>query len=133
MEIIVRPANSVDLDAVRLLVDAQGLPYDAPDWAAMDVSAVIERDGVISSAFFLRRTAETYLLFNPAVKLRKRERLGELQILDRELPGPAARAGFTDIHCWLPPELERRHFGRLLMHMGWTKPLWTSYSRKVKL
>lgn len=129
MSIVVRPAGEADCAAMKLL---PSLPYEAPEWEKMDASAIVERDGVISAAVFLRRTAETYLVLNPVVDLRKRERLGELLMLHKELVAPAARAGFTDIHCWLPPELEERHFGRLLLHLGWEKPLWPCYSKKVK-
>lgn len=129
MSIVVRPAGVEDCEAVKLFAIT---PYAQPDWKSMDVSAVVERDGVISSAVFLRKTAETYLVLNPAIPLRKRDRLGEFLLMHHELVKPAARAGFTDIHCWLPPELEEKKFGRLLMHMGWTKALWPSYSREVK-
>lgn len=129
MSIVVRPAGKDDCEAVKLF---GSLPYEAPDWEKMDVSAIVERDGVISSATFLRKTAEAYLLVNPAIRLRKRERLGELLLLHNELVAPAARAGFTDIHCWPPPEQEEKHFGRLLLHLGWEKPLWPCYSKKVK-
>ena len=132
MSIVVRPADEHDVDALKLALPV--LRYDAPDFQKADVSAVVERDGVISSALFLRRTAETYLLMNPnmAKHLRKRERVADLVILHKELVRPAQRAGFTDIHAWLPPELEAQHFGRLLLHLGWKKALWPCYSWEVK-
>jgi hypothetical protein len=128
--ITVKPPETQDFEALNMIVAEMGLPYEAPKWNEAKVGAVILRDGVISSAVFLRQTAEAYLLVNPLLKLRKRELLGDLLILHKELVKPAQRAGFADLHCWLPPDLEARHFGRLLMHLGWTKPLWTSYSIK---
>lgn len=130
--ILVRPFEMGDQAAIERLATSQNLPYEKPEWGSLDLGAVVERDGAISSAVFLRKTAETYLLIDPAAELRKRERIADLLILHKELVAPAKRAGFSDLHCWVPPELEQRHFGRLLLHLGWTKPLWASYSREIR-
>ena len=78
-------------------------------------------------AGFLRKTAEAYLLFDPMDGIRKRDRIGQLMILQKELLVPAKRVGFEDAHCWLAPEASER-FGKLLLHLGWQKPLWPSFS-----
>lgn len=129
--IVVRPYRAQDEPAITRLHQAQGLAYTAPDWKKCEVSALIEVDGQIQMAAFLRKTAETYLLMDPTAQVRKRERLGQLLILHKEMIPAAQRAGLQDVHCWLPPQLEPR-FGRLLLHMGWTKPLWPCYSREVE-
>lgn len=130
--IVVRPFETSDQRVIEQLAVSQNLPYEKPDWSTLDLGAVVERDGVISSAVFLRKTAEVYLLVDPAAEFRKRERMADLLILHKELVEPAKRAGFSDLHCWIPPELEEKHFGRLLLHLGWTKPLWASYSREIR-
>lgn len=129
--ILVRPAAKEDLPAIAALHASQGLDYEAPDWSKMLVSVVIEVDGQITMAAFLRKTAETYLLLDPRAETSKKERLGQLLILHKELVAPCEGNGLSDLHCWLPPALDTQ-FGKLLMHLGWTKPLWPCYSREVK-
>jgi hypothetical protein len=133
MSIVVRPFRLFDQPEIEALHLRQGFEYDAPDWTKMAVSAVVEVNGEIQMAAFLRPTAETYLLLDPTQHVRRRERLGQLLMLHKEMLAPAKRAGFTDIHCWMPPEIEKR-FGTLLTnhHFGWDKPLWPCYSLELK-
>lgn len=130
---IVRPYCAADLDAVKSLHKLQGLDYELPDLEspAMLVRAVIEEDGAITHAAFLRKTSEAYWIFSPQES--KRERLGKMLALSRELVKPAERAGFEDVHAWIPPAVINPTFDRTLLHLGWVRPLWTCYSRKVTL
>jgi len=127
--ILVRPFRSEDKPRCQAMYAAQGFEYQEPDWAKMSVGAMVEVDGEIQMAAFLRPTAETYLLFNPAEPVTKRERLGQLMILHKELIRPAQRAGIETVNCWVPPEVGK--FGQLLLRLGWTKPLWTCYAKEV--
>jgi len=61
---------------------------------------------------------------------RKRDQLANLLVLHREMLTPMRRVGFSDTHCWMPPQIEK-NFGPLLLHLGWRKPLWPSYSFEV--
>lgn len=98
----------------------------------MIVRAVVEENGVITDAAFLRRTAEAYWIFDPEVSTRK-DRLGKLLILQKELLLPAQRAGLEDIHAWLPPEVEHdRRAARTMIRLGWRKALWGCYGREVR-
>jgi hypothetical protein len=126
--ILVRPYQDEDAPRIAQIHGLQGFDYSLPARDKM-LSCLIERDGEISSGTFLRKTAETFLLVDPSKP--RQARLEDLMILHRELVKPARRAGFEDIHCWMPPEIEQR-FGRLLKHLGWEKQLWPSYSRKVE-
>jgi hypothetical protein len=110
---------------------AQGLEYSLPSLSDMLVSAVAEVDGSPEMGIFLRKTAEAYMLFDPRAEFRKRERLGQFLVLHKELIPAALRVGFTDVHCWVPPEIET-NFGGVLKHMSWTKALWPCYSRQLK-
>lgn len=136
-EIIVRPVDFADLPRINEMHQAQGLGYDAPNWRKMLCSAVIEVDGKVEMGAFLRKTAETYLVFDPKdcpfgdKSHIKRGRIAQIVMLHRELLQPCLREGLTDIHTWLKPELDR-DFGRVLGHFGWTKAPWVSYSREVK-
>ena len=128
---LVRPYIAADHDAVKALHQKQGLAYELPDLEApsMLVRAVIEQDGEITDAAFLRKTSEAYWLFDPVTL--KRDRLGKLLVLSKELMGPAGRAGFEDVHAFLPPHLVDVKLDRTLLRLGWVHPLWTCYSRKV--
>lgn len=130
MSIIVRPFQETDRQAVDAMHREMRLDYVAPDWGKALVSAVVEVDGAPTMAAFLRRTAETYMLFDPKAG-RKRDRLGQLLMLHRELLIPAARAGIEDVGAWLPPQIEC-NFGELLMRLGWKKALWSHYFKELK-
>lgn len=129
MAVIVRPYGEDDLKAVELLHKSQGFDYVAPDWGGMDVGAVIEVDERVEMAIFFRKTAETFLLSAPGGR---KEKLGQLLLLHKEMVPTLQHAGFTDIHCWLPPEIDRK-FGKLLTNplFGWKQQYWHSYSREV--
>jgi len=122
-----------DFGAIQAIHAAQALPYDAPDWGKMLASSIVELNGEIHMAAFLRQTAETYLLVNPNVDLTKRDRLGELLVLHKDLMPVAKRKGLTDVHCWIPPQLGER-FGRLLENpvFGWSPAPWACFHHEVK-
>lgn len=129
---LVRPYVREDLPAVEALHREQGFAYDLPDLESpsMLVRAVIEENGRVTHAAFLRKTSEAYWIFSP--EERKRERLGKLLVLAKELPAPADRAGIEDVHAFLPPQIVTESLHKTLLRLGWEKPLWTCYSRKVK-
>ncbi len=131
---LIRPYVREDLPQVKTLHAMQGLDYELPDLDApsMLVRAVIEgEDGQLEHAVFLRKTSEAYWIFSPQES--KRERLGKLLALSKELVGPAERAGIEDVHAFLPPQIVDQKLHNTLLYLGWVKPLWTCYSRKVKL
>lgn len=128
--IVVRPFSEGDTPAIQAMHASMGFDYEQPAWEKMLVSAVVEVDGRPTMAAFLRKTSEVYMLADPEAGTR-RDRLGQLLMLHRELLIPAQRVGFEDCHCWVPPEIEQK-FGKLLMHLGWRKPLWPCFSKEVK-
>lgn len=123
-----------DLAEVQALHQAQGFDYELPDLEApqMLVRSVIEENGRVTHAAFLRKTSEAYWLFNPAAD-RKRDRLGKFLALSNELVAPAERAGLEDVHAFLPPPIVTEQLHKTLLRLGWVKPLWPCYSRKVVL
>ena len=128
---LIRPYLAEDLEAVKALHARQGLAYELPDLEApsMLVRAVIEEEGQITHAAFLRKTSEAYWIFSP--EERKRERLGKLLALSKEMVKPAERAGIEDVHAFLPPAIATPLLDRTLLNLGWVRPLWVCYSRKV--
>jgi hypothetical protein len=122
-----------DQGAIERFHKAQGFDYKLPDFSQPEflVRAVIERpDGSPALALFLRKTAEAYMLHDPNEDSRK-ERVQQLLVLHREIPPLAQQWGIGDLHCMLPPAIEGP-FGKLLLHLGWTKPDWAMYARKVR-
>lgn len=129
---IVRHYTDSDFAEVKALHQRQGLEYELPDLAApsMLVRAVIEQDGLVTDAAFLRKTSEAYWIFDPSET--KRERLGKLLILSKEMSAMAKRVGLEDVHAWIPPAIIDKSFDLTMLHLGWVKPEWTCYSRRVE-
>lgn len=80
-------------------------------------------------ASLLRLTAEVYLLHDPRAGT-PRQRWQWLLALHRAAEQDAYDRGLADVHCWLPPQVQRP-FGRRLLRLGWEKQLWPSFSRKL--
>lgn len=129
-----RHYSADDLEQVKALHAKQGLDYELPDLEkpSMLVRVVIEDEGRIRHAAFLRKTTEAYWLFDPAES--RRERLGNLVILHKEMQPIAERMGIEDVHIWPPPEALEANpaFAATMLRLGWEKPLWPCYTRKVK-
>jgi len=127
--ILARPYEPADEPRVRELHQRQGLKYELPALHEMSVRIVIEENGIITHAGFLRLTTEAYWLFEPGET--KRRTLGRLMMLQREMNLQAKNLKLNDVHCWLPPELSQR-FGKILLKLGWKQPLWTCFAKEVK-
>lgn len=131
--LLVRPYSEEDFEQVKALHKKQGLDYELPDLKApgMLVRGVMEENGQITEALFLRKTAEAYWLFDSAES--KRNRLARLQIFHKEMTPAALRCGFEDVHCWIPPEVSgQKLFDRTMLRLGWERPEWTCYSRRLE-
>jgi len=129
--IVFREYEQRDLPRITELHVVQGLAYQLPSPDAMSVRVVIEEDGLVTHALFLRKTAEAYWLFDSSAGT-KREKLGRMLILQKETPKLAKLAGFEDVSCWIPPEIaQSKAFDRTMLKLGWERPLWTDYHREV--
>jgi hypothetical protein len=128
---LIRPYVREDFPEVKALHQAQGLDYELPDLDApsMLVRCVIEEKGRVTHAAFLRKTSEAYWIFDPRES--KRERVGRMLALNNEMAAPADRAGIEDVHAFLPPAIVNQTLHKTLLRLGWVKPLWVCYSRKV--
>ena len=126
--IVIRPYLDTDQAAVKAMHEAMGGMYELPDWEKPQflVRTVLENGSGPEMALFLRKTAETYLLFKPGGS--KRETLCRILAIARESEGAARRAGIEDVHAFIPPEIA--HFGKFLVRLGWRED-WPCYSRKV--
>lgn len=129
MSILIRPTIEADRAQLALLHAAQGLKYELPDgWL---LGATIEIDGAIDRAVLLRKTTEAYYLFDPAHQHSRKMELGLMLALQKEMQEPMKRVGVGDCHAWVPPKIAKQ-FGKLLLHLGWTRPKWIDFHFEVK-
>ena len=138
-----------DLESLRRLHSAQGMPYQFPDLTnpLFLTKLVIERDspgadgrelrdgnsllaaGEIIGAILLRLTSEAYFLLDPLAGT-PRDRWQSLLMLHEAARADAARRGLDDAHAWLPPQVANA-FGRRLARLGWFREPWPSFSRST--
>jgi hypothetical protein len=143
----IREYTASDLDALRRLHSAQGMPYQFPDLMnpLFLTKLVIERDSPtadsreagnpsisgaeIIGAILLRLTSEAYFLLDPRAGT-PRDRWQALLMLHEAARTDAARRGLDDAHAWLPPQIANA-FGRRLSRLGWFREPWPSFSRST--
>jgi|SRR5579859_3796975 len=124
--IFIRPYTEQDLEQIKALHKAQGFEYELPT-ELLPASAVIEENGGITHALLLRMTSEAYWLFDPKVQSR-RERLGRMLMLRKEVSFVAKKIGLEDIHAWIPRSLsENKCFNTTLLRLGWERQEWQPY------
>jgi hypothetical protein len=145
----IREYTASDLESLRRLHSAQGMPYQFPDLTnpLFLTKLVIERDssdgdvdsrevgdipiasGEVVGAILLRLTSEAYFLLDPHAGT-PRDRWQALLTLHEAARTDAARRGLDDAHAWLPPQVANA-FGRRLSRLGWFREPWTSFSRST--
>ena len=128
---IVRPYTDADRESLRAMHAAQGFRYELPDPndPLFLVRNVLEDEGRPRMAAFLRLTAETYLLADPADGAPRR-RWQWLLALHEATRQAAAAQGLADVQAFLPPRVARA-FGRRLEKLGWRRDPWSCYTRAL--
>lgn len=113
---------------MRLHADG-GVEYGFPDLLGPEfiaVHVVVDANDVPVQCVAARKTVEAFLLVDKTWKspfLRWRWFV-ELHEKVRAL---LAKDGYTDIHCWLAPHLEKS-FGRRLEKLGWKPSTWKVFA-----
>jgi len=143
----IREYTASDLDSLRRLHSAQGMPYQFPDLTnpLFLTKFVIERDSPgadgreardssagaseIIGAILLRLTSEAYFLLDPRAGT-PCDRWQALLMLHEAARNDAARRVLDDAHAWLPPQIAGA-FGRRLSRLGWFREPWPSFSRST--
>lgn len=125
---IIRGYEPKDLAEVQAIHRAQNLGYDFPpiNDPTFFIRVVGEHEGKIVQAAFAHLTAEIYFMLDPEIGTPQERHLWflSMQEVGRELawkPG-----GLDQLHCWLPPQMEKAFAKRLMKH-GWRKALWPCY------
>ena len=148
----IREYTAADLESLRRLHSAQGMPYQFPDLtnplfltklvierdspgadsrevSAPNSSCDVSADREIVGAILLRLTSEAYFLLDPCAGT-PRDRWQALLMLHEAARTDAARRGLDDAHAWLPPQVANA-FGRRLSRLGWFREPWPSFSRST--
>lgn len=111
----------------------QSWSYDFPDLSQSEFvvkKAVRDEDGDVVGAVVARKTVELYFLGDPGWRT-PRWRLEALKVLHEGVRMDLARLGYTDGHCWLPPEVKDGFMRRMVRMFGWQVNPWRCLSRKV--
>jgi hypothetical protein len=127
---IVRSYRESDLGAILDLHRRQNLGYELPELGKMAASCIIEEGGNITHAVFLRGIVEGFWLFDPAREW-KRQTLGRLLVLHKEVERIAAKDNIEEIDVWIPPQVLDKKMDLTMLKLGWEKPLWTCYRHAV--
>lgn len=124
---MIRDYEPQDLGRVKVLHALCGFDYELPDLArpSFAVRKILADGERLQAAAFLRTTSEAYLLMDgtwrtPAWRWEALKRLHE------EVRAAAKKEELEDVHCWLPPDIEKR-FGKRLLQLGWQPSKWSTY------
>lgn len=122
-----------DVPELKRIHAARGFAFEFPEnlnHPLWHVKIISEDEGRIVAAAFARLTSEVYGFIDPTYKSPE-ERFTALVAMHQIGCEIAYKeGGLSDLHCWLPPEIERP-FGRRLKQLGWKKQLWPCYCREL--
>lgn len=130
--LVIRHAGQGDFGQLEVMHKEQGFDYELPKFDRKDwiVRAVIENEpNRPEMGLLFRKTAEAYLLIGRNAG-HGDERIGKILALQKETFDILRSHGFSDVHAWLPSEIER-NFGRHLLKHGWKQPSWSNYVREI--
>jgi len=129
----IRPYSPEDKSEIERIHRTQGFDYTLPDLdqPLFFIKLVGEEDGRIINAAFAHLTAEIYYMAEPTTGT-PRQRMGNfLAMEDLFCKVAYVKGGLSDLHAWLPPQIEKA-FGRRLMRLGWRRPLWTDFCKDLQ-
>lgn len=119
-----------DLQRIEAIFAAKGYNYELPSLNQnMLARRVVESGNQIIAGAAARQTSEAFFWVDPTWET-PRWRLEALKFIHEEMRVELKEKGITDVHCWIPPEIERAYSRRLLA-LGWQKQLWTDFVRSI--
>ena len=122
-----------DVARLKLMHSEQAWPYDFPDLDDAEFvvkRAVHDEDGNVVGAVIARKTVELYFLGDPQWRT-PRWRLEALKLLHEGVRLELRKLGYSDGHCWIPPQVEKSFGRRLVNTFGWAASRWKCYSRRT--
>ena len=125
----VRCFKQSDLERLLEIHREQGFAYRFPPLNEFCAARVVENGNGPDTGLFLRKSAEVYLLIDPA--MRADEKMQRLELLAEEGPKMAAQQGISEAYALVPPEAEAKMQKRLFQ-LGWEKKLWPMYAIQIE-
>jgi hypothetical protein len=107
-----------------------GSAFDLPDVSAPTMVSrwlLTTDEGRPAMAVLGRATLEMYMLLDKKIG-KPEDRYQWLRDLHMIVQADITNKGYTDGHVWCQSE----RFGRRLMQLGWTRPLWPNFHFKVE-
>jgi hypothetical protein len=129
----VRPFRKEDEPVLRAMYEQMGFDYVLPELEGRDfVSvwvAVDETDAPVM-ALAARKTVEMFMLADQRWKTPgwRMEAFSELHFACHQ---DVLRQGFTDAHCWLPPQVVKSFGRRLKRYFGWVESKWKCFAKEL--
>jgi hypothetical protein len=132
--LIIRQFTEHDLDWIKKVHKESGFDYELPTFSGENFFSrrVVADHQAEGMASFMKLTAEAYLICDPTWRNSawRYEALRQLQTICNK---DAQYYGVKEVHCFIPPEIEKT-FGRRLKRMGWSFYMdkeWKCFSREV--
>lgn len=121
-----RPSDEVVL---RLLHEKQGHNYPFPDVNSfVGVLVATDENDVPVMAIAARKTVEIFMLGDPNWRT-PAWRMRVFADLHSGMHAAMKSLGFIDVHCWIPPSVEKAFGRRLQKDFGWVKSTWQSFCK----
>lgn len=128
----IRDYQPEDWQAIKKLHENSGLPpaclADVSD-PLFVLRRVIESEGRIAMAAFVRITSEPFLLVDHAIG-KPEDRWALLWALTEDICRKAKERGIDQLTAWIPPDVEKS-FGERLIALGFQPSKWKSYTRNL--
>ena len=129
----IRRLENGDIEQIRKIFEAQGFDYELPELDSNNIIAkkvVTDENNTARMGVAARITVELYGFVDhtwdtPAV------RFAALKQLHEAMRQELKEKGIEDGHFWCPPQLVKSFGRRMMRLLGWKKPEWTDFWRKV--
>lgn len=126
----VRDASPLDFPVIEAIHRSGTADYRLPDLTSPLILShkVVEGPEGVMGSLFIRATAETFLLLDSSLSLRRK--LMSVQALNDAICLEAWRLGLDDLNARTPPETATFH--KLMTQLGWSeaRPGWSAWSRQ---
>lgn len=129
----IRDYEDSDWPRIVQLHAESGLPQnclaDATDPLFVIRRVLIDENGEMAMAAFVRVTSEPFLLVNHE-SMDAETRWKMLRVLTDDVCAIAKERGLEQLTAYIPPEIEAS-FGKRLMELGFVRSPWQSYTRNL--
>ena len=127
---IVRALKSGDIPILRSWAEASGFEYPEPNDVNVEkVLLVADDEDQPILAVAAKRLVEVFGWFNPETGAELRTEA--IQMIHEPMADALKRLGYECAEVFIPPVLERRGFGRILLdRFGWHRN-WASWGKRL--